>query len=118
MLCSPLTRAFSLLPQPITIHLKGIYYAPAMAFMLISVSCLDHAGCSLLIKNDICIIQGPCPKCAILGGVPLIHGLYQMHPSTLINPLKPTMPMLSTLLYPSMNSTIILVTSISEPFGR
>ena len=34
--------------QPITICPKGVYYAPAMAFTLISISCLDCAGCLLL----------------------------------------------------------------------
>jgi len=42
--------------QPITIHLKGVYYAPSMAFTLISVSCLDRAGCLLLIEDEICVI--------------------------------------------------------------
>ena len=72
--------------QPITICLKNVYYAPAMAFTLISISCLDYAGCLLLIEDEICIIHGPCPKQAILGSVSLVHGLYCMHASTLINP--------------------------------
>jgi len=72
--------------EPVTVCLKGVYYAPAMAFTLISVSCLDHAGCSLLIEDEICVIRGPRPKHAILGAVPLVHGLYRMHPSTLVDP--------------------------------
>ena len=59
-----------------------------MTFTLILVSCLDHAGCSLLIEDEICIIQGPHPKHAILGSVLLVHGLYQMLLSTLVNPPK------------------------------
>ena len=59
-----------------------------MAFTLISISCLNRVGCSLLIEDETCIIRGPHPKHAILGGVPLICGLYRMHPSTLVDPLK------------------------------
>ena len=58
--------------QPVTICLKGAYYIPTMAFTLISVSHLDRAGCLLLIEDEICIICGPCPKCATLGAVSLI----------------------------------------------
>ena len=75
--------------QPITVCLKGVYYAPSMAFTLIFVSCLDCVGCSLLIEDKLCIIQGPHPRCAILDGVPLVHGLYWMLLSTLVNPSKP-----------------------------
>ena len=42
--------------QNVTICLKGVYYAPSMAFTLISVSCLDRAGCLLLIEDEICVI--------------------------------------------------------------
>ena len=39
------------------ITLKEIYYSPIMAFTLISVSCVDCAGFSLLIKGGICEIR-------------------------------------------------------------
>ena len=42
--------------EPVTVHLKSVYCAPAMAFTLILVSCLDHAGFSLLIEDKVCII--------------------------------------------------------------
>ena len=54
-----------------------------------SFSVIDCAGCSFLIKDKNCIIRSPCSKCTIVGSIPLICGLYQMHPSTLINPPKP-----------------------------
>jgi len=72
--------------QPITVCLKGVYYTPIMAFTLVFISCLDRAGCLLLFEDEICIIHDSHPKQAILGSVPLICGLYHMHPSTLVNP--------------------------------
>ena len=39
------------------ITLKEVYYSPIMAFTLISVSCVDRAGFSLLIKGGICEIK-------------------------------------------------------------
>ena len=72
--------------QPITICLKGVYYESAMAFTLISVSCLDCADCSLLIEDEVCVICGPCPKHATIGAVSLIWGLYCINPSFLVNP--------------------------------
>ena len=62
--------------MPVTIHLKGIYYAPAIACILILVSCLDCTGYSLLIEDENCVICGPCLKYTILGAVPLICELY------------------------------------------
>ena len=57
-----------------------------MAFTLISVSCLDCAGCSLQIEDKVCVICGPRPKRAPIGAVPLIRGLYCINPSSLVNP--------------------------------
>ena len=42
--------------KPTPIMLKNVYYSPHMAFTLISVSCIDQAGFSLLIKGGTCII--------------------------------------------------------------
>ena len=44
------------------ITLKGVYYAPSMAFTLISVSCLDRASCSAVIKDVTCVIRGAHPE--------------------------------------------------------
>jgi len=74
--------------KPSTIRLKRVYYAPGMAFTLLSVSCLDKAGCSLLIEDGVCIIRSPRPKCAIIGSVLQIHRLYRLNPSVVINPPK------------------------------
>ena len=41
------------------ITLKRVYYAPKMAFMLISVACLDKAGCSHTIEDGECKICSP-----------------------------------------------------------
>ena len=48
-----------------------------MTFCLISISCLNKAGCSLLIEDQQCIICGPQPKHTVIGSVPLIQGLYR-----------------------------------------
>ena len=44
--------------KPMMVTLQGVYYTPNMAFTLISVSCLDHTGCSVLIKDNTCVICG------------------------------------------------------------
>ncbi|KAG5719565.1 hypothetical protein E4T56_gene14204 [Termitomyces sp. T112] len=62
--------------KSVPILLKRVYYTPQMAFTLISVSCLDRAGCSLLIKDGMCIIHSPKLKCQVIGCIPAIHGLY------------------------------------------
>ena len=62
--------------KPMTVTLQGVYYAPNMAFTLISVLCLDHAGCSVLVKDNACVIHGAQPERKFLGSVPHIHGLY------------------------------------------
>ena len=56
------------------ITLKEVYYSPIMAFTLISVSCVDHAGFSLLIKGGICEIRTA--TSIIIGCIPQIRGLY------------------------------------------
>ena len=40
-----------------TVTLQGIYYAPCMAFTLISISCLHCAGCSVLIEDNACVME-------------------------------------------------------------
>ena len=70
------------------IILQGAYFLPSMAFTLISVSCIDHACCSILIKDGACILCGACPQCLFLRSVPQIHGLYHLDPSALVNPPK------------------------------
>jgi len=95
--------------QPITIHLKGVYYAPAMAFTLISVSCLDRAGCSLLIEDEVCVIRGPHPKRTTIGAVPSSGGCTVLipHPSSTLLSI-----MLTPLIPPcqSMSCTVDLAT--------
>jgi len=55
---------------PIT--LKWVYYTPQMAFTLVSVTCLDKAGCSLTIEDRECVICSSQPYCTILGFIPCI----------------------------------------------
>ncbi|RDB27836.1 Retrovirus-related Pol polyprotein from transposon TNT 1-94 [Hypsizygus marmoreus] len=64
------------------ILLKKVYYAPQMAFTLVSVSCLDHAGCSLHIEDGMCVIRSPKPQRRIIGRVPELRGLYRADSST------------------------------------
>lgn len=63
-------------PTPIT--LTNTYYSPALAFTLISVSCMDKAGFSLTIEDSCCTIRGPRPKRATLGIIPIRSGLYRV----------------------------------------
>ena len=74
--------------KSMTVTLQGVYYAPCMAFTLISIFCLDHAGCSVLIKDNTCIICGAHPKWKFLGSAPRIHGLYHIEPSAVISPMS------------------------------
>jgi hypothetical protein len=55
--------------------LKWVYYAPKLAFTLVSVARLDKAGCSLTIEDSECQICSPRPYCTILGHVPWVNKL-------------------------------------------
>ena len=48
--------------QSTIITLKEVYYSPIMAFTFLSVSHVDKAGFSLLIKGGICEIKLPMSK--------------------------------------------------------
>jgi hypothetical protein len=72
---------------PIT--LKRVYYAPKMAFTLVSVACLDKAGCSLTIEDGECIIRSPRPYRTILGSVPRVDNLYRLSSSAIQAPDPP-----------------------------
>jgi hypothetical protein len=56
-----------------------------MAFTLISVSCVDCAGFSLLIKGGICKIKTAASN--IIGRIPQIRGLYRI--SDINSPTRP-----------------------------
>ena len=58
------------------IMLKEVYYSPIMAFTLISVSCVDRAGFSLLIRGGICEIKTTASN--IIGRIPQVRGLYRI----------------------------------------
>ena len=62
--------------KPTLITLKNVLYSPHMAFTLISVSCVDRAGFSLLIKDGTCTIRSPSSK--IIGRIPESRGLYRV----------------------------------------
>jgi len=53
-----------------SVTLKQVYYAPKMAFTLVSVACLDKAGCSLVIEDGRCVIRSPRPNRTLLSSVP------------------------------------------------
>jgi len=72
---------------PIT--LKQVYYAPKMVFTLVSVACLDKAGCSLTIEDGECKIRSPRPYCTILGSVPRVNNLYRLDSSAIQGPEPP-----------------------------
>ena len=58
------------------VTLKEAYYSPIMAFTLISVSSIDRAGFSLVIKGGICEIRSS--KSKVIGRIPQIQGLYHV----------------------------------------
>ena len=58
------------------ITLKEVYYSPIMAFTIMSVSCVDRAGFSLLIKGGFCEIRTAASN--IIGRIPQIRGLYRV----------------------------------------
>ena len=60
----------------ITVTFHGVYYSPNIAFTLILVSCLNCAGCSVIIENGTCDIHGAGPDRKLLGSIPRINGLY------------------------------------------
>ncbi|RDB30590.1 Retrovirus-related Pol polyprotein from transposon TNT 1-94 [Hypsizygus marmoreus] len=64
------------------ILLKKVYYAPQMAFTLISVSCLHRAGYFLYIKDGMCITCSPKLQQRIIGCVSELRGLYCADSST------------------------------------
>ena len=61
------------------ITLKEAYYSPIMAFTLISVSSVDHAGFLLVIGGGICEIKTS--KSRVIGRIPQIRGLYCVYDS-------------------------------------
>ena len=72
---------------PIT--LMRVYYAPQMAFTLISVACLDKAGCSLTIEDGECVLRSPRPYRTMLGSVPRVDNLYRISSSAIQAPDPP-----------------------------
>ena len=62
--------------KPTLVTLKEVYYSPIMAFTLISMSCVDRAGFSLLIKGGVCEIRTSASK--VIGRIPQIRGLYRV----------------------------------------
>ena len=56
--------------KPMTITLQGAYFSLNMAFTLISISCLDHAGCSIHIEDGACILCDARPQHLFLSSVP------------------------------------------------
>jgi len=72
-----------------SITLKQVYYAPKMAFTLVSVPCLDKAGCSLTIEDGECKIHSPRPYCTVLGSVPHVNNLYRLDSSAIQGPKPP-----------------------------
>ena len=64
--------------KPTSIILKNVYYAPSMAFTLISVSCIDNAGFAIHVEDSMCKISTPKPKPRVIGQIPLLRGLYRV----------------------------------------
>jgi len=60
-----------------------------MAFTLISVACLDKAGCSLTIEDGECKVRSPRPYCTVLGSVSRVNNLYWLDSSAIQGPEPP-----------------------------
>jgi len=60
-----------------------------MAFTLVSVACLDKAGCSLTIEDGECKIRSPRPYRTVLGSVPRVNNLYRLDSSVIQAPKLP-----------------------------
>jgi Pol polyprotein, beta-barrel domain/GAG-pre-integrase domain len=58
------------------VTLKDVLYCPDLAFTLISLTCCDAAGFSVLLKDRKCIIRDA--RGTMLGQVPLSDGLYKV----------------------------------------
>ena len=61
------------LPSGLVLELENCYYVPAMSRNIISVSCLDKKGFSLLIKNNCCSIK---MDEIVYGVAQIYNGLY------------------------------------------
>ena len=68
------------------ITLKEVYYSPVMAFTLISVSCVDRAGFSLVFGGSSCQLKTS--KYVTIGHIPQVRGLYRIFDTT--SPSIPT----------------------------
>ena len=71
---------------PIT--MKRVYYAPQMAFTLISIACLNKARCFLTIEDGECILHSTWPYHTLLGSVLYVNNLYCLS-SSAIQATKP-----------------------------
>ena len=60
-----------------------------MVFTLVSVVCLDKAGCSLTIEDGECVIRSPWPYHTVLGSVPRVDNLYHLSSSAIHAPEPP-----------------------------
>jgi gag-polypeptide of LTR copia-type len=60
--------------RPTLITLKNVYYAPTLAFTLVSVSRMARAGFSLTIDGNSCIVRSPKPKSKIRLGTSALVG--------------------------------------------
>ena len=63
--------------------LKNVLYALRMAFTLISVSCMDKAGMTILVNGGMCKIITPPPESKVIARIPLSQGLYRISGLTL-----------------------------------
>ena len=58
------------------VTLKNVLYCPDLAFTLVSLTCCDTAGYSVLLKNGKCLIRDM--RGTLLGQIPLLNGLYKV----------------------------------------
>ena len=82
-----------------------------MAFTLVSVACLDKAGCSLTIEDGQFIVCSPRPFCTILGSVPRVDNLYRLNSSTIHGPDPPKH-------YANMASGLISIDELHHHMGH
>ena len=94
---------------PIT--LERVFYAPKMAFTLLSVACLDKAGCSLTIEDGQCVLRSPRPYRTYLECVPRVNNLYRLNSSAIQAPNVPR-------LYANVASTPISLNELHRHMGH
>lgn len=83
--------------------LKNVLYAPNLMSTLISVSRLDKAGFSTMVKNGTCTLISPKPERKVIAQIPFSNGLYRISGLTTSDALESSLYTHTANIYMSMN---------------